>query len=197
MIDTIQLVELYDAAFQPLDGRAAANLRYLAGKFHTDPALTDQRWRAYCLATVKTECGPDFAVRSEFGKTDYFKKYEPGTELGRALGNVNRGDGFLFRGRGYVQLTGRANYAKFGIADNPDAALETATACDIMIGGMLHGTFTGAKLSHFIDGTLCDWHGARRVVNGLDKADQIAADAEKFYTMLRIVEAPVEVPVLT
>lgn len=37
---------------------------------------------------------------------DEFRKYK--------MGNVNEGDGWLFRGRGLKQLTGRHNYTKFG-----------------------------------------------------------------------------------
>jgi putative chitinase len=37
---------------------------------------------------------------------DEFRKYK--------IGNVNEGDGWLFRGRGLKQLTGRDNYTKFG-----------------------------------------------------------------------------------
>ena len=37
---------------------------------------------------------------------DEFRKYK--------MGNVNAGDGWLFRGRGLKQLTGRENYTKFG-----------------------------------------------------------------------------------
>lgn len=57
---------------------------------------------------------------------------------GRAdLGNTQAGDGFKFRGRGYTQLTGRANYAAAGKAlgvdleKNPDMATDPAVAARI------------------------------------------------------------------
>jgi predicted chitinase len=51
-----------------------------------------------------------FTPVTEFGQPSYFNKYDAGTPIGRRLGNMQPGDGFRFRGRGYVQITGRANY---------------------------------------------------------------------------------------
>jgi predicted chitinase len=53
------------------------------------------------------------------------------------LGNVERGDGFAFRGRGYIQITGRYNYARFGdiigkpLENDPDRASDLETALEI------------------------------------------------------------------
>ena len=49
-------------------------------------------------------------------------------------GDEASGDGFRFRGRGYIQLTGRANYAAFGeaagldVCANPDLVAEPTLA---------------------------------------------------------------------
>ena len=50
------------------------------------------------------------------------------------LGNANPGDGARYKGRGLIQLTGRANYAQYGkllglkLIDNPELAADPATS---------------------------------------------------------------------
>ena len=97
---------------------------------------------------------------------------------------------YPWHGRGYVQLTWEANYRKadtklklggFLIA-RPDMALDPKIAAKIMRMGMDEGWFAGDKkgrhtLARHLPsniGTLAQFVSARRIINGLDKADAIA-----------------------
>jgi len=103
---------------------------------------------------------------------------------GGRMGNNTQNDGWLYRGRGLPQITGKENYKKFGIADNPDAALRLDTAIRILFEGMVEGKFTGRKLSDYFSPQKADPEGARRVVNGTDKASLIAGYYRNFLDSL-------------
>lgn len=184
----------YKGVYGKLNQTQVSGLDNLLGYIELDPDITDLRQAAYMLATVKHECADTYQPITEFGKKAYFNKYDAGTPIGKRLGNTVAGDGYLFRGRGYVQLTGRANYQNMSAAlalgpdddlvAHPDYALHPDIAYRIMSYGMRHGTFTGKKLNDYINGSVCDYKNARRIINGLDRAALIAGYAVNFATFL-------------
>lgn len=109
----------------------------------------------------------------------------------RQLGNTQPGDGWRYRGRGLVQITGRRNYDKLGkllginLVDNPELATHLDVAAKIMVVGMSRGAFTGVKTGDYFKAGLTDWINARRTVNGTDRASDIATFAKKFYAALQ------------
>jgi hypothetical protein len=129
-------------------------------------------------------------IREIGGEKYFFRMYDKNGErpaVAKALGNTQAGDGVKFHGRGFVQLTGRANYQKMkdligaDIVGDPDLAMDTENATKILFIGMIDGTFTGEKLADYLNEMEEDWTEARRIINRLDKADTIAGYARHFY----------------
>lgn len=147
---------------------------------------------AYMLATAWHETASTMQPIKEYGGDAYFfRRYDPkgaNPALARRLGNERMGDGARYAGRGYVQLTGRANYAKAGAAlgvdlvNNPDLAMARDIAAKIMRRGMVEGWFTGKKLADYLPGL--GFTAARKIINGTDRAADIAGYARKFQAAL-------------
>lgn len=169
----------------------------------------DPRRFAYVLATAWHETGgtmrpvPENLNYSEKGLRATFPRYFSADDARRyarrpeaiacrayanRIGNGDEasGDGWTYRGRGYVQITGRANYRTFSkrlaldLEAEPDLAMEPRIAATILFDGMELGLFTGRALADYIDSGRADYVSARRIVNGLDKAEQIAKHARTF-----------------
>jgi len=110
------------------------------------------------LATVRVECGRSYKPVTEFASGE---AYEGRTDLG----NTEVGDGVRFKGRGYIQITGRANYATYGkrigvdLLSNPELALDVKNSAKILV-----MYFKDRKVNVACDAK--DWEFVRRKVNG-------------------------------
>lgn len=141
---------------------------------------------AYCLATAQHETGNFKYLREIWGPTAAQKRYEDRTDLG----NTQKGDGKRFMGRGLVHITGRRNYTDWSkrlgldLLKSPELAEKPEIAVRILVEGMKLGTFTGKKLSDYMTLRKSDFRQARRIVNGMDRADLIADYAKEFDALL-------------
>jgi peptidoglycan hydrolase-like protein with peptidoglycan-binding domain len=137
--------------------------------------VTDRRQIAYVFATAEHE--------SHFGRFMIELASGDAYEDRSELGNTQPGDGRRFKGRGFVQITGRINYNKWStrlgidLIGKPELASQPDIAAQILVQGMRDGSFTGLKLADFVGN---DFVSARKIINGLDRAQQIAAIATAY-----------------
>lgn len=145
-----------------------------------DNSWQDIRQLAYFFASIGHESAWYFLPIKE-------KRARPGQ---RVYEVQNRYWNTGYYGRGIIQLTHKRNYElftkllKIDLVKNPDKALDAEISYKIASFGMQNGSFTGKKLSDYINSKECDYHNARRIVNGTDRAQDIANMAKKFENML-------------
>jgi len=95
------------------------------------------------LAQFLAQCAHEsanFASMEERGSPTYFtKKYEQNPRKAKILGNKVKGDGERYKGRGYIQLTGRDNYTRAGaalglpLAQQPELAARPDVAAKVAV----------------------------------------------------------------
>lgn len=75
-------------------------------------------WNLGCMAaTIKIETASTFKPIKEYGSQNYFvRNYWDNIKIRKMLGNIMQSDAYNFCGRGFIQLTGRANVTKFANA---------------------------------------------------------------------------------
>lgn len=149
---------------------------------------------AYGLATAFHETGARMVpVREGFATTDagarravnaLAKKRGPNSAVAKyARPGAN---GHVFYGRGHAQLTWEDNYrdssndAGVDLVANPDAMLDPKISARVLWKGLLDGRWNGRGLGLRAYLDKGDIIGARRTVNGTDKAEAIAGYYQRF-----------------
>lgn len=143
-----------DSARENIEKYLPAILDALAEQGIDDPEMA-----LYAISTIAVESS-NFEPINEFASGEAYN--------GRSdLGNTQPGDGPRYKGRGFIQLTGRANYTKYGeelgidLVNNPELANDPTNAARIMALFLKNGE--GRLRSAFSSG---DQAAARKVVNG-------------------------------
>lgn len=128
---------------------------------------------AYVLSTVEWETAKTFKpVKEAFWLSEAWRKK-----------NLRY---YPFYGRGFVQLTWKNNYEKYSkllgvdMVKDPDLAMNNNVALFVLVHGFKTGTFTGRKITDYINPNKSDFLNARRCINGMDKASKIAALVDKY-----------------
>ena len=159
-------------SYSDKDGLAQAVRELCSALYVANPKI----W-AYLMATAEHETANSFYpveeafyIRDERARKRYLesKKYYP------------------YYGRGLVQLTWDFNYKKYSeilsidLVNQPEIVLEPSISLFIFVHGMCSGAFTGRSIGRYINSHGTDYINARRVVNGTDKALDIAKLAAKW-----------------
>ncbi len=175
-----------------------AGLTALLDRFEAGGEARDRRFLAYMLATAHHETGGRLQpVRETFATSDAVAigRLDRAFAAGR-LPQVSepywRRDaaGKSWLGRGLVQITHRRNYERLSefigidLVARPERAMEMAVSVEILFVGMHRGVFTGRRLADHFSAGRVDWVGARRIINGLDRAERVAGYGRAFFAAL-------------
>src|SRR5262245_17912134 len=145
------------------------------------------------LAQIAHESGQLRFMEEIWGPTDAQERYEPPSSLATKLGNTEPGDGKRFKGRGPIQITGRANYRRFGDLLQVDLVSQPARAADPDLAFRIAGLFWSKKgLNELADQASSD--AFREITRRINGGFNGLADRQKFYAaacaVLGVAAAP-------
>ncbi|MGZ8143850.1 MAG: glycoside hydrolase family 19 protein [Methylosarcina sp.] len=184
-----------------VDARSLDKLQQMLNKTRPDPGY-DFTTKTGTIEAIKSECfrqgiGLKSQIAYVLATADHETNhtFRPVTEAywlddPDAYLKKHHADYYPYYGRGYVQLTWDYNYEKYGkllgkdLLNHPELALNPNCALFVLVHGFKTGAFTGRKISDFINEHETNYVKARYCINGKDRAEGIAALAEKHFTRL-------------
>jgi predicted chitinase len=138
------------------------------------------------VAQLAHESGQFRFMEEIWGPTDQQRRYEPPSDLAARLGNTQPGDGRRFKGRGPIQITGRANYQRFGGLLNVDLVLEPDRAALPELAFRIAGLFWMKKgLNELAD--LATPDAFREITRRINGGFNGLEDRQRFYAAARVV----------
>ncbi|WP_218081940.1 hypothetical protein [Anthocerotibacter panamensis] len=176
--------------------------------------ITNKAQIAYILATAEGEAQLGNLMREGWIPSQVTEQrgYDAaGNNLGNTINknpneNYTNGDGYRFRGRGFVQVTGRAHYQEWSkklnlegvdLTENPEKLEDPAIAAEVAARGMLEGSFTkgGRSLKRYLDSSKIKddkaldeaFLKARTIINGdgAKNGHSFAGKARKYYDLIK------------
>lgn len=171
----------------------ATNLPYVTAALAAF-GLTDADMVAVALGTIRAETEGFVPIAELPSHFNTRPGQAPFSAYDGRLGNTNPGDGARYRGRGFVQLTGRENYEKYGkvldiaLADNPDSA------CAPEVAACLLAAFLAGNRDRLTKAlSKKDLKAARKVING--GSHGLERFSETFQKAQQLWESAAQAPV--
>ena len=122
--------------------------------------ITDPIELAQFLAQASVE-SMNFKTLREIGGPSYFAKYDGRKDIG----NSEPGDGYKYKGRGYLQITGRANYEKYGKIVNADLVNNPVLAESPDIGAKISVAYWNSRVKRRVK-DFNDTERVTQIING-------------------------------
>jgi putative chitinase len=145
------------------------------------------------LAQLAHESGQFRFMEEIWGPTDAQKRYEPVTTLSQRLGNVETGDGKRFKGRGPIQLTGRANYQTFGDLLDVNLVVDPPRAATPNVAFRASGLFWSKNgLNELAD--LATPEAFKQITKRINGGTNGLAERQAFYAVARTVLGVADAP---
>ena len=145
------------------------------------------------LAQLAHESGQFRFMEEIWGPTAAQRRYEPPGTLADTLGNTEAGDGRRFKGRGPIQITGRANYERFGKLLGIDLVTDPARAAEPDLAFRIAALFWSKKgLNELADRPSTETF--REITRRINGGFNGLADRQKFFAVACEVLGVTEMP---